>query len=545
MGSSLSYKDKLSAGRLLAIRKWPWMRVAIFSMIPVYVKSIKIYGQELKTFGVTDKGILIASTDALEAWEVPEIATALIHEVCHLLRDHGERADAIDANPLVWNLAADCEINDDLREAGWKFPKLIDVCYPEKFEMPEKLTAEEYYRGIHDFLQKQPCPHCGKQRRGSQQSGSQNGSQSGGQSGEQSEDQNQSGQSGGGGQQAQDDQSGNSQKQGKGKKKGKGKGKGKKQQDQNQGQNQCNSGGGGGDGDYCQCGGGCGCGEEGHGPGQMPAVGGGWCGSGAGRALPGEEDLVPKDMKGRSKTELEITKRGVADAIKKAASQGRGDIPGDWNRWADFILAPPKVNWRAKLARACRRYVSKRLGAVDMSYHKPSRRQAGIGFGVGRAVLPSYFTPVPKVAVLVDTSGSMGTGELETAVNECNGVMKAISADVLFAALDAKVQSFQRVRYPRELISLLKGGGGTDFTVGFKQIDEALPSAERPKVLVFITDGQGPAPHNPPRDIDVIWVLVGPFRQVPYSDGDGKSITWGEQIEIDDTEKANNEDEAA
>jgi predicted metal-dependent peptidase len=111
--------------------------------------------------------------------------------------------------------------------------------------------------------------------------------------------------------------------------------------------------------------------------------------------------------------------------------------------------------------------------------------------------------------------------------------MKAISADVHFAALDSRVNTFKKVRYPQQLATLLKGGGGTDFRVGFEQI-EKLPLQDKPKIIVFITDGQGPAPAQAPRGIDVVWVLVGAHQQVPYCGETNKPITWGETISIDD-----------
>ena len=73
------------------------------------------------------------------------IETILIHELYHLLRNHHTRRGSRD--PLIWNIAADCEINDDLIEAGHSF-KELDVPLPQKLGLPKGKLAEEYYEAL-------------------------------------------------------------------------------------------------------------------------------------------------------------------------------------------------------------------------------------------------------------------------------------------------------------------------------------------------------------------------------------------------------------
>jgi predicted metal-dependent peptidase len=502
--SNLSWSDKLAAARLLAIQKWPWMRVAIFSMIPHPVED---KDESFNTFGITKDAVLIASIPAIKRWSIKEIATILVHEACHLLRNHADRREAIDPILEVWGWAVDAEINDDLRAAKWEFPE--HPVFPEQFKLEEGLTAEEYYGALRNGFEEKTCPKCGKKYLLATPESVEKAKNKKKQKGK--GQQNKSG-------------AGQNHKKGKGKQRGQGNDSaGQQGQGNDSSQNDSEN-------EMCPA-----CG--GHGTEVVftdkPNAAGGWCGSGAGVPLPNEEEIKPRGVNGRTPVEQQIMRRQVAEAIKREASKGRGTVPGDWDRWADRQLSPPKVNWRTKLARACRQTVARRVGAVDMGYHKPSRRQGGLGFGLGNAVLPAYFAPIPKIAILVDTSGSMGDDELTEAVNESVGVMKAIGADVQFAALDSTVQTFKTVRYPQQLTTLLKGGGGTDFRVGFAQI-EKLSLNNRPKIIVFITDGQGPAPTHAPRNIDTIWVLVGAHQRIPYDEGTGKDITWGEKISIDD-----------
>src|SRR5262249_32109685 len=79
-----------------------------------------------------------------------------------------------------------------------------------------------------------------------------------------------------------------------------------------------------------------------------------------------------------------------------------GTVPAGLLRWAEEVLNP-KVDWRAVLAAELRRAVAEVCGAVDYSYRRPSRRASV----TAPVVLPALRRPVPEVAVVCDTSGSM------------------------------------------------------------------------------------------------------------------------------------------
>ncbi len=143
-------------------------------------------------------------------------------------------------------------------------------------------------------------------------------------------------------------------------------------------------------------------------------------------------------------------------------------------------------------------------------------------------MIPALRAPVPKVAVAIDTSGSMGAGELTSALREAAGVLAAVGAQVTLATCDAAVHGLQRVRSVADVRKQLKGGGGTDFCPVFAAMDKA--PGGRPDVLIFITDGGGPAPAQAPHNMKVIWLLVGEHRCKPMSPWGG----WGEVIEVDE-----------
>ncbi|GAA1672884.1 VWA-like domain-containing protein [Nonomuraea maheshkhaliensis] len=211
------------------------------------------------------------------------------------------------------------------------------------------------------------------------------------------------------------------------------------------------------------------------------------CGSGAHGAA-GEWE-VTGDRGGVRPVEADALRRHTAEAIR-AHQRNRGSLPAGWRRWADQILEPV-VDWRRVLAGAVREAVAWAAGAIDYTYHRPSRRTAALR-GV---VLPSLRRPLPVVAIVIDTSGSMGEDDLAAALAEVTGVLREVGVGgnrVTVLACDADVHTAARVTSARQVS--LAGGGGTDMRVG---IEAALALPERPGVVIVLTDGFTPWPEAP------------------------------------------------
>ncbi len=255
----------------------------------------------------------------------------------------------------------------------------------------------------------------------------------------------------------------------------------------------------------------------------------GHCGGCAQRPLPGEPTPgkgkgKDGEAEGRSEAEMERMRRATAEAVKEFSSKNRGNVPGSLERWADEMLKPAKVPWRQKLARTVRNSVAYRPGAVDFTWSRVSRRQAGIGWGAGRPVVPATHAPQPKVGVLIDTSGSMGEDTLAAALSEVSGVLDAVGANVTVAVCDAAMHGMREVRTVQEAAKLLKGGGGTDMTPGMRAFADKRPSP--PDVLVILTDGYiGDGYMQPePQNMKVVWVVIG-SEEMPCPYGERVFIT--------------------
>lgn len=207
-----------------------------------------------------------------------------------------------------------------------------------------------------------------------------------------------------------------------------------------------------------------------------------------------------------SATEADAIRRYTAAAVR-AHQRSRGTVPLGWRRWADAILEPT-VDWRQVLAGSVRQAIGWAGGAVDYTYRRPSRRAAS----QTRVVLPSLRRPVPTIAIVVDTSGSMSDDDLAEAVAEVAGVLRGVGIRgnrVTVIACDAAVGVTQRVARAEELEFV--GGGGTDMRVG---IAAALAQAQRPDIIVVLTDGGTPWPDEPTAT-RVIAGLIGPAAPEP------------------------------
>jgi len=200
---------------------------------------------------------------------------------------------------------------------------------------------------------------------------------------------------------------------------------------------------------------------------------------------------------GLSPGHAQVVRQAVANQIR---SFGIGSVSGHLARWAGD-LTDPKVDWRQELATLVRHATADAMGASDYRYRRPSRRQSAFP----DIVLPSLRQPVPNVAVVVDTSGSMWGYDLGTALAEINGILNATGTNrqCTVLSVDAHVQACRKVFHADQVV--VKGGGGTDMRRGIEGASTLTP---RPDVVIVLTDGYTPWPSTPPHGMRVVIGLV-------------------------------------
>ena len=443
-------RDAFQAARVVMLERMPYLAAAAFALKPVAVPGLGTFACDQFWRVYMDPDLLVGRG----SWSFDDVVSGVAHEIGHLLRDHAGRsveAGVLASEADLWNTAGDAPINDDLRDGG--FVLLDSDVTAASLGFAQGETTEFYFDQLRSRrARSKPQSGAGQQGAGQQGAGQpgQSGAGQPGQSGA-----GQPGQSGAG-QPGQSGQSGAGQKG--------------DQPDATRGP------GTGGDGRSC----GSGAGQE---PGSYE--------------LPADHPLSAVDnLKG------ETIRNATAAAIAEHTTKSRGSVPAGLDRWAAQRLAPPQVSWQKVLRSTVRRGVCRKAGQVDYSYARPSRRTGG-----GDMAMPSLRSPQPRVAVVFDTSGSMGEADLRAAAAEVHGVSKQLGirgTDLMMVQVDAAVAAIVPVFDIRRI--RVKGGGGTDMRVGIRAVTEMR---HKPDVCVVATDCDTPWPTEPIPGLRVVVAAIG------------------------------------
>ena len=214
------------------------------------------------------------------------------------------------------------------------------------------------------------------------------------------------------------------------------------------------------------------------------------CGWDFGRVMP---------RKDKKKTLARKWKTAVKQAGKLCKIKDIGSLPAG-------ILRAIEVSEREfSLEEILREYVSK-VVRENYTWQKRSRRYSDI-------YLPRLESKVVgKIAIVIDTSGSMSSKEIGAAQNALNSVLSEVMANVVYIECDAELQTVKELEpadYPIKLEP--KGGGGTDFRPAFYEINK---NHDDVMCVIYITDGYGTFPKD--SDCDVIWLATEDNFNPPF-----------------------------
>jgi predicted metal-dependent peptidase len=388
----------LRMARAYAAEQLPWFAPALYAAPLVLTDScpsVAAVDEGMRIYFNPERVRQLLTQAETTQRALRQLAFLWVHEICHILRRHEERAKEKGAEPIRWNIAADLEIND----AQWKgleIPEAFPPLLPKQLGLRKGKLAEFYY----DALEKEVRSTSGEWE---------------------------------------------------------------------------------------------GVSDEGSGVhGQKR-----WW------ELPADDKRAPA----RSEIDKELIRREVAEELRQRKSWG--DIPADWKRWAEEVLNP-KVNWRELLKRKVRGALTIGTGQrIDYSFARPHRRAE-----VYDPVLPPSLQGdfLPRVACVVDTSGSMSKRKLAQALAEVRKVLETFRLPITVIPCDAVPYEPIRVFTSSQAQRLrLRGGGGTNMVAG---IEAALKLRPIPDVVIVLTDGYTPFP---PKRYKVP-VLFGIFDPT----GDGK-----------------------
>jgi len=161
-------------------------------------------------------------------------------------------------------------------------------------------------------------------------------------------------------------------------------------------------------------------------------------------------------------------------------------------------LQPPKVSWRELLFK----YINN-LAKIDYSFNPPNKRYLYQGIA-----LPAIRGEILKIAVAIDTSGSIDEKSLNLFISELEFIMQNFkNYEITLIECDSKIQNIQTLTPQMPIIPKLLGGGGTDFREVFEYV-ESLPNIN---LLIYFSDGEGIYPDTTP-PFDTLWVLNRDFN---------------------------------
>lgn len=202
----------------------------------------------------------------------------------------------------------------------------------------------------------------------------------------------------------------------------------------------------------------------------------------------------------------------IQRSLKMAESAAKqiGNLPASLQRLVDEVCEP-QVKWTD--------YVLKTLvtmsGHDEQSYCRPNRRRL--------AVPPHIYWPgrigsrSGTGAIEIDTSGSIGDEVIKTFFGELHGIMQDCTPEKLYigfvdAALhNGELHEIEDINDLLDLKSKCGGGGGTDMTVIFKELEERQLHAD---YVIILTDGY--TPFGEDTGIPTIWCITEESITAPW-----------------------------
>lgn len=204
----------------------------------------------------------------------------------------------------------------------------------------------------------------------------------------------------------------------------------------------------------------------------------------------------------------EKVKQVVNKAVEETQERSAGSIPGDLMELIHKLNYKPR-DWRQDL----QRFVARTAEIVIESSRKVRNRRYGIMF-------PGYkIYPKLHIAVLTDTSGSVGDEELNQFFAEIERIHKN-NVEITVVEFDAKVNGVFKFD-PRKEIKV-HGRGGTHFKPGFEEARKLDVDG-----IICFTDGGDCYNDCEKPKVPVLWALVGNNAEqcLPYKWGSRTKIT--------------------
>jgi predicted metal-dependent peptidase len=184
--------------------------------------------------------------------------------------------------------------------------------------------------------------------------------------------------------------------------------------------------------------------------------------------------------------QLEVMLTEVVEQVQKM----RGTIPHNVLQRMEALknIEPPKFNWRAYL----RRYIGNSSKSMMRKTKRKQSKRFELDFGI-------RVQELSHILIAIDSSASVSDDEIKEFMNEIHHMYKC-GHDFTLVFADTEMQD--PIRYRPNTPLDIKKRGGTDFN---PVVDYYLKYKKKYTTLIYLTDGEAPAPDAPVKNI--LWVL--------------------------------------
>jgi len=217
-------------------------------------------------------------------------------------------------------------------------------------------------------------------------------------------------------------------------------------------------------------------------------------------------DATSEDGKPASQAEIsrQVHEWGIAAEQAIRSAKLSGCLPGGIDRLLEKARQSTQ-DWRSIL----RDFIAATTPS-DYRWTPPNRRFVASGL-----YLPSVERiGVGELVIAVDTSGSIGTAELEQFAGEITAIADEMQPErIHIVYCDTAVQAVEEFGASEAIRLTPKGGGGTDFVPPFRWVAE---QGLLPKAFLYLTDLCCHSFPEPP-DYPVLWVTDS-ARTAPFGE---------------------------
>jgi len=207
--------------------------------------------------------------------------------------------------------------------------------------------------------------------------------------------------------------------------------------------------------------------------------------------------LVDSHKKWKTSSNDNLAKEVLKQAVREAYQQSqksRGHLSSYLEEQIEKLLSPPTISWKSLL----RQYVGNTVKTgFRSSWIRPNRR-------LGEGFKGKISKRTIKIAVAIDTSGSVGSEEFKEFISEIKGIMNSYKATINIIECDATIQKEYELKPYSKIDTKFKGRGGTDY----KPVFDLLNKKREVDLLIYFTDLYCDFDGCNPKGYKIIWICT-------------------------------------